>query len=231
MCPECKNRELSEKYKFDIEMVKRIISDAGCKYISGEYLNNQSVLTLQCVCGAVFRKRFIKFQGGQNRCPDCGYMLTKGENSHLYKNGCSSVYSALRVTLLKWKALVRDAYDDTCPITGQHGKDCDVHHIVSLESIYKPIADKYGIEINNKTKISDLPNYQTLVDIRKEVAARHSLDIGILISKKIHYEYHSLYKGVECSETNFAEFLKNKYNVDLSSIKRREQANGALRTS
>ena len=219
-CKECRDKDIAKRYKFSLDDVKKMISDAGCEYIGGEYVNNQSVLTIRCSCGNVFTRKFIKFRSGRCRCPKCGSAGYKGENSHFYKGGCSSAYYAIRESLLKWKDDVRTAYNNTCPITGEQGDLCDVHHIVPLRSIYKPIADEYGVEINQRTKISDIPEYDILDKIRERTAEAHTVNIGILISKKIHYQYHALYKGKNCNEKTFEHFLKDKYNVELSTIRR-----------
>lgn len=219
-CPECRKKTLAQRYRFSLEDVKRLISESGCEYLDGEYKNNQSVLTIRCSCGAVFKKKFLKFRDGQNRCPKCGSENYKGINSHFYKDGGSSAYDAIRESLLKWKDDVRKAYNDTCPITGEHGEFCDVHHIIPLKSIYEPIAKEYGVKITTKTKISDLPSYGVLDEIRKRVIEAHSIDYGILISKKIHNEYHALYRYKKCTKENFADFLKARYNTELAKIRK-----------
>lgn len=219
-CKQCRNKILADRYKFDLDEVKRIINESGCEYVSGEYENNQSILTIRCSCGKIFRRRFIKFRTGRNKCSDCGSAGYKGENSHFYKGGCSKAYDAIREGLLPWKDDVRFEYNDTCPITGEKGDLCDVHHIVPLRTIIKPIADEYGVLINSRTKISDFPDYKILDDIRSRVVNAHDIDTGILISKKIHYQYHGLYKGKNCNEHTFESFLREKYDVELSTIRR-----------
>jgi Zn finger protein HypA/HybF involved in hydrogenase expression len=228
-CVECKKSMLSEMYKFSLDEVKQIIREGGCEYVSGEYVNNQSILTIRCSCGNLFEKKLLKFRSGQNRCPKCGSEFYKGTNSHCYKDGRSLAYYAMREVLMKWRAEVRKAYNDTCPITGENGDQCEVHHIKAFKSIYKPIMDEYGIELNNKTRISDFPSYQAFDDARRQIAEAHTISIGILISKKIHYAYHSIYKGEECNEENFADFLLKNYGIELSQIRRCEDAqNGRI---
>lgn len=219
-CAECRKQLLAEKYKFSLDDVRKIISESGCEYISGDYKNNQSVLTIRCSCGNVFEKTLLKFRSGQNRCPECGSQNYKGTNSHFYVDGRSSAYTALRESLLKWKEEIRELYDDTCPITGKHGDSCDVHHIVPLRSIYEPIMNDYGMVLRTDTKISDFPDYKSFDDVRRRVFEAHTPNIGILISKDIHYAYHAIYKGDDCSEKTFAKFLLDKYNVRLSKIRR-----------
>lgn len=219
-CNECKNRRLADAYKFSLDDVKKIISESGCEYISGDYTNNQSLLTIRCSCGEIFTKKFIKFRSGQNRCRKCGSRLCKGENTRLYKGGVTLVYDVLRESILPWKDSIRELYNNTCPITGENGEKCDIHHLKPFKSIYEPIAEEYGVSIEKNTRICDLQDYDTLDLIRNKVLNAHTLDVGILISKKIHYAFHAKYKGLEANESNFDNFIKSNYGKGLSEVKK-----------
>lgn len=74
-CEECLKNELSKKFRQDINNVIKYIDSTGCEYISGEYINSNSLLTIRCRCGNIFNKSFNKFKSGQDRCPDCGKEL------------------------------------------------------------------------------------------------------------------------------------------------------------
>ena len=71
-CVECSKKELSKRYSYSLDDIKKIISDKGCEYISGEYVNETSKLTIKCKCGKEFIKSFNKFNSGQDHCPKCG---------------------------------------------------------------------------------------------------------------------------------------------------------------
>lgn len=71
-CIDCKNKKASERYRLDTEYVISQINSNGCEYISGVYENQNSLLTIKCNCGKIFKKSYVKFSSGQNRCPDCG---------------------------------------------------------------------------------------------------------------------------------------------------------------
>ncbi len=72
MCIECSRELSSKRYRKSFDDIIQIINSTGCEYISGEYKNNRSVLTLKCRCGNVFKKSYAKFSEGQDRCPECG---------------------------------------------------------------------------------------------------------------------------------------------------------------
>ena len=76
-CNDCINKELSNRFRKDFKEVIKYIESKKCEYISGEYINNSSPLTIKCKCGNVFVKSFSHFFGGQYRCPKCGHESSK----------------------------------------------------------------------------------------------------------------------------------------------------------
>lgn len=72
MCVDCSRELSSTRQRKNVEEIIRQINLTGCKYVSGEYKNNQSILTIQCRCGNIFKKSYAKFSTGQDRCPECG---------------------------------------------------------------------------------------------------------------------------------------------------------------
>lgn len=91
-CNSCKRAAMSESNRKPIEQVIAEIEATGCAYVSGEYINNNSELTIRCRCGNLFQKRAIKFFAGQDRCPQCG---KKRLISSKTKYRCSDVQSAI----------------------------------------------------------------------------------------------------------------------------------------
>lgn len=71
-CKDCTNKMRSEKYRASLNDLIEKINSTGCEYISGEYVNGRSLLTIKCRCGKIFKKSYDKFSAGQDRCPDCG---------------------------------------------------------------------------------------------------------------------------------------------------------------
>lgn len=77
ICPTCARKNQAEKQKAPLQEIKEFISKSGCEYVSGEYKNNNSPLTIKCFCGNTFVKDFSHFKRGQNRCPQCGNKALK----------------------------------------------------------------------------------------------------------------------------------------------------------
>lgn len=79
-CPECTLKKCSENLRTPFETVLKTIQDNGCEYISGDYINSNSILKIRCSCGNIFSKKYAKFKSGQSHCPDCGIkMLSKSK--------------------------------------------------------------------------------------------------------------------------------------------------------
>jgi len=72
LCPQCALNKKSKLYRKSFDEVLDCINKAGCEYISGEYKNNKSELTLRCSCGNIFQKPFVKIQQGKGYCKECG---------------------------------------------------------------------------------------------------------------------------------------------------------------
>jgi len=63
-------------YRFNYIDVKYFIeveSSSNCKLLSKDYINNNSLLLIQCGCGNIFKTSFAKFKDRNKRqCNDCG---------------------------------------------------------------------------------------------------------------------------------------------------------------
>lgn len=75
-CKNCSAKKNADIYRSDVGKIKRIISEKGCEYISGEYKNNRSKLLLKCQCGNLFYKDIAHYVR-QPRCQTCGKELSR----------------------------------------------------------------------------------------------------------------------------------------------------------
>lgn len=81
MCEPCSYVKRGEgRMRTDAE-VKAIVEEFGGKWIGGEYLGKDSVLTFECECGSEFNKRFSDFSHGWVRCSKCADSISTGEYS------------------------------------------------------------------------------------------------------------------------------------------------------
>lgn len=217
MCDECIKNFMSEFNRLSIDYVKDYIHNHGCEYISGEYKNNNSKLTIRCRCGKIFDKSFGKFMSGQDRCPECGKLMEVGENHYNYKGGISSLNLMIRTKLHKWRDSILKIYNYTCPITGEKDDIC-IHHLTSFDTILKNVLSEHDMDINTyqtSLRSIDMDKFNNIVN---DILERHTLYDGIPLYKDVHKVFHSKYGFGNNSPQQFDEFLKNHYSINLSDI-------------
>lgn len=80
-CKGCSNDYYANKNRkhMTFEEVIKYISNNGCKYISGEYINSLSILKYECNCGEIFSKNFKSFKYSP-RCNNCSAKISGFEN-------------------------------------------------------------------------------------------------------------------------------------------------------
>ena len=82
-CNKCAIRKNAEKQRFNINDVKKVIEETGCKLLSTEYVGSSKQLEIQCKCGKVFYKRYNDFVNNKlYMCPDCGLRNRSGKNHY-----------------------------------------------------------------------------------------------------------------------------------------------------
>lgn len=71
-CSNCAKKEQYEQKRLPMEKVLETVHSAGCEYVSGEYKNQKSVLTVRCACGEEFPVIFSNLAFGRSGlCPRC----------------------------------------------------------------------------------------------------------------------------------------------------------------
>ena len=281
LCQNCSKKIVSENYRLSLDYIKDKIKESGCEYISGDYVNNKSLLTIRCKCGNIFQKSWAKFSSGQDHCPDCGKknlvdsklkfsaeqakdeflkygftmigeykdLLTKtkcicsrghkcdivlGYLQH-HQSNCPICHEidyggwgvdfdkAVRARLSKWRSDIKNAYNNTCPITG-YTSGLDVHHLLSLTNILNDISNELGIEksktINTCDFKDDESDYFIFMD---KIISYHDIYSGILIHKDIHIKFHQEYGYGNNTPQQFNEFLINHYSITLNEIQSKLQ--------
>lgn len=273
ICKDCLNKNFSEKYRLDIEYVKEYIKSKGCEYISGDYINQSSKLTIKCSCGNIFVKDFSHFKRGQNRCPNCGNKSTsisklkytkqeaikilknkgitlisdyidsyhtincmcnkghkfstklqfvlynkfgclecskdfhRGENANHFKGGESEVLDRLRKIIKQWKFDIAKKYNYRCYLTNAK-QDCVVHHLIPFNIIVKNCLQELGLPLHRKIKDYSI---EEMEKIEKLVLSKHTMGMGVLIQRKVHSKFHSLYGIANTTLNDFNEFIEKYY--------------------
>lgn len=283
-CKECTNKMRSEKYRSSIEEVIEKINSSGCEYISGDYANGRSLLTIRCRCGRVFKKSYSKFLTGQDRCPVCGnentrnskikysledvqkkisergyvllekeylgahekmrcmcskghefdlifsqylkgcsgcskcaVVLKSGSNHPNYNGGNSKVIEALRNCVDSWRKQIMELYEFRCPLSGDT-ENLEVHHLQSFQDVMAICSEKCNVPIFKR--INEYSDYNDFVLLKETLVNYHNDDLGILISAKIHSDFHKKYGKENNTREQFDEYLNEKYNTCLKNVMR-----------
>lgn len=274
ICKQCRNDLASKRYRTKPEDVIKYINSTGCEYISGEYINNNSMLTLKCRCGNLFEKNLNHYKRGQRQCQKCGAessrqskfkyniesvtdILSKrgytlldneyincttplkcmcsrghitniifnqflngssgcnicaiinrsGENSSLYKGGESEVLENFRKIIKPWKIQIAKKHNYRCALTGAK-YDCVVHHLKPFKKIVEESCNELNLPLNRKLKDYENEDYKNLEAL---VLKKHTDDIGILLQRKVHQKFHSIYGIRNTTVKDFNEFIENNY--------------------
>lgn len=273
VCKDCLNKIRSKKYRNDFQSIIEYINSTGCEYVSGNYTNSNSLLTIRCKCGDLFQKNYTHFKCGQQQCPKCGAessrqsrfkynkddvikILSKkgitllsdyidsyhyidcicskghkfttklqlvlynkfgcqqcskefqiGENANHYKGGESEVLDNFRKIIKGWKVEVAKKYNYVCALTGAK-YDCVVHHLKPFRQIIDESCKELNLPLYRKLKDYSPEDYKKLESL---ILKKHTLDVGILLQRKVHKKFHSLYGIRNNTIEQFEEFIKNYY--------------------
>lgn len=283
-CKDCRNKIASKKYRHNIEYVIDFINRTGCEYLCGEYENSNSVLTIRCRCGTIFKKSFNKFQRGQQQCPACGkeasrkskfkydlesvrdilqnkgYTLLetkydncvtpmrclckKGHETYIilsqFLNGCSGckkcqyellrtknqkeekssdteVLKDLRDCIKSWKIEIAKKYGYRCYLTDSN-RDFVVHHLYPFKKIVEDSCSELGLTLCKNFGDYTFDQYNKLKNL---VISKHTTEIGILLQRKVHIKFHSIYGVCDTTIEQFNEFIQKYYpKKDLILLKK-----------
>lgn len=223
LCSDCSKKQKIINCTNNIEDVIRFIKDNGAKYISGEYIDNESKLTLRCECGELFERTYANIQrsqkSGKITCNKCSYKR-RGDNNRKYAIEDSpymSFNNIIRAKLLSWSNNIRKLYNYKCPITNQN-KNLIVHHLNGFSLIVESVIKKYDESIKSRDNITVIPNIDLANKIIEEVVQEHNDSTGILISSNIHNHFHNIYGRGNNTPEQFDEFLNQFYHLRLSDI-------------
>ena len=71
-CSACAKKEQYKEKRLPMTTVQDNIAALGCEYMSGEYKNQKSKLTIRCSCGGLFVSRYDNLMAqGNGLCPSC----------------------------------------------------------------------------------------------------------------------------------------------------------------
>jgi hypothetical protein len=235
ICNNCTYENLSRKFRLDINYICEYINNPqtgnGCNFINGEYINNQSPLTIQCACGEIFITDFAQFvHANKKQCNKCGhlsgantrkidykeiksYIASHGDklitSRKEYNNTSTSLEILCQCGKLYHTTFIFYKYNEII-----HCNDCRKYkyrkiHLLSYEEI------KQFVEIDSESncKLSTLEN--------DYIDTRHKINFVCSCGEIFHTSFHEFKSGYQrtckkCSrsiskgELRIYNYLNNK---------------------
>lgn len=206
-CLECSKEKVKKaKIKYTKEVACEILQNKGLK-LCGEYVDASHEIECVCEKGHKFKTKLYLVLYNNFGCLECSKQYYVGENANHYKGGESEVLDRLRKILKDWKINVAKKYNFSCCLT-KTKKDCVVHHLIPFMQIVKSSCEELGLELHKKIK-DYTPN--ELKKLEQLVLQKHTLDIGVLLQRKVHTKFHTIYGKVGNTKEQFEEFAKKYY--------------------
>jgi hypothetical protein len=207
-CPKCgAESSRQSKIKYNIDIVRDILSKRGYTLLDKEYVN--CTTPLKCVCSKGHETTIIfnQFLAGCSGCKTCQYELLKIKNRKEERTSETEVLRDLRDSIKSWKREIAGKYDYKCYLTNSK-RDCVVHHLYPFKNIVEDCCKELNIPLHRTFGEYTIEQYNNLKNL---VISKHTLDIGILLQRKVHIKFHSIYGVSNTTITQLNEFIENYY--------------------
>lgn len=211
LCTKCSREKLSNsKCKYTKDIAIELFNKWGIILEDETQYKNASSL-VDCICkdGHHFK---TKLQWHLNKtnpfvCEECAIKYHSGENHWNYKGGESEVMDYFRKSLKGWKQQILKRYNYKCYLTNSK-KDLVVHHITSFMNIIYDSCKELNLPLYRKINDYSKQDFELL---SKKVLEKHQLDTGIVLQRKVHSKFHTLYGKPNNTLEQFNEFIKKYY--------------------
>lgn len=214
-CVECGKEKLRRsKLKYDIEQARKIFATKGYVLIENEYIDCHTPMKAICKNGHNCSLILSQFLSGCSGCSVCATQEHSGEKHWNYKGGENEVLDALRKSIKRWKFDVLKYYNFQCYFTNSK-KDVVVHHIKPFMNIVKESCEELNLPLHRKIKDYKSGEFE---DLKNLVLSKHTINVGVVLQRKVHSKFHSIYGLVNNTEEQFKEFAKIHYNKNFSSF-------------
>lgn len=208
-CQKCTTIQSGFKNRLGIDHVRKFIEAEGFFLLSDCYETNETIQTVQCDKGHVYRVKFSNFHAGR-RCREC----IRGRNHPNWKR-TAAISSYLREHLKDWKTASLESADYKCDITGRSGNQ-HIHHKYPFHMIIEDMHIELDIEAKERVENYTNEEVELMIGYVQRV---HLEMLGVVLKPDVHRFYHSLF-GFNNSEEQY-EFFKENY---------KELKNGTLDT-
>ena len=210
-CNSCANNRIAEiKTRYTLDIAKSFLGRYGITILNeNEYKNSSSIIKCECQNGHIFTTKLIYhlYKSNPVICEKCAIIKNSKENNYNYNGGINALNEYCRRFLKSWRLSIIEKYNGKCYLT-KSNKDCEVHHLISLDIIVKQCCNELSLPI-----LSDINKYNTddLDRIKNLVIEKHTANIGIVLQRKVHSKFHALYGKKDNTIEQFNDFIKKYY--------------------
>lgn len=206
-CKDCSHKRLKEsKIIYTKEKAIKILEEKGITLLS-EYKDSKTNIKCKCKNNHIFETKLSYVLYNKFGCLECSKNFHKGENANHYQGGENELDDYLRKLIKNWKYEIAKKYNFCCAIS-KSKKDLVVHHIINFQTILKDVLEE--LKLKKYKKIKDYTQEEIRL-IENKFLEKHTLDMGVLLQRKIHRKFHSIYGLKNNSFDQFVEF-NNFYN-------------------
>lgn len=207
-CPECgKESSRQSKFKYDLEKVEVILSQKGYKVLQDCYVDCMTPIKCKCPKGHYVNIKLSAFFNNNSGCKICANENLKGENNWNYKGGESELIDYLRKSLKDWKVNIMKKYNNKCYLTSS-SRDCVIHHIKSFNTIVSETLKELNLPLYRKINNYSNDELKSIINL---FLKKHTLENGVLLQRKTHNKFHSLYGKGNNTKEQFNDFIIKYY--------------------
>lgn len=209
-CPKCGNQKLKDsKKKYDFEAVSQIFMEKGFKLLETKYIGCQTPMKCMCSNKHIQYKKLTDLKNQKHGCLICSIKNNSGENHWNYKGGKNELFDTLRKDLKNWKFSVLCDRNFKCELSNNKS-NLEVHHLKNFIDIITETLQELSLPLYRKCcQYSD----KELDNIRQLFIKKHTLKVGVVLTKKLHKEFHTLY-GIHNNTIEQFEEFKRKYKTN-----------------
>ena len=210
-CPQCGNTSLKQsKTKYNLKYAIDYYKSKNFMLLENEYKGCHVPMKCKCQNGHIQYKKMLDLKQQKNGCNLCVINMHKGENHWNYKGGTNELFDTLRKELKVWKQLVLKDRNYRCELTNSK-TNLEVHHLKNFVEIVHETLNELKLPLYRKC---NKYNEEELENIKKAFLTKHTLDIGVVLTKKLHKQFHTIYGLHNNTLSQFIEF-KNNFLINL----------------
>lgn len=171
----------------------------------------------KCDCGSVrsvFQNVLIAGKSNSCGCLTVETLKARCGEKHPNYTGTTPIISFCRHFVLDWKKECLEYYNYTCDITGQRGGCLHVHHKIGFNTIVRQAHKEHNIAF--KDEVCDYTQEEIEL-IKQYVISKHTVDMAVVLTKKIHEEFHSIYKCGNNTPEQYEEFKERYLNGEFNT--------------